>query len=469
LPPDIWDRTPPEAQAFILAMLAEVAALRAEVAELKARLDQNSSNSHKPPSSDPPSVTKPVKPPTGRKRGGQPGHDGHSRKMLPPERVHHRVDHHPSDCRNCGDSLSDSPVVGHPTLHQVCEIPAIDVTVTEHRRQRRRCQRCGTVTVADLPVSVAGSCFGPNLEALIAGLIGRYRLSRREALQFITDLTGLDVSLGTVVAICNRVSDSLAPTVDRIAETVRVSAVAYVDETGFKEAGQRRWLWVAVTDHGTLFRLHKNRSQNARRELLGAHVPGAKVVSDRAKAYDDIPLADRGLCHAHLKRDFEALKGRSEATTEIAVGLRREQRRLLVLHRQIRDGTIAQPARRNKIRMLKARFGALLGRGLELPDPKLHTLCTELGKFWPALFTCLDHPAVEPTNNRAERALRPAVIWRKTCFGTASEAGNVFVERLLTVAATCRQHASNLFSFIASTHAAARQGLTPPSLLPALS
>jgi hypothetical protein len=150
-------------------------------------------------------------------------------------------------------------------------------------------------------------------------------------------------------------------------------------------------LWAAVTDHGTLFRLHKERSQDARRELIGAHVPGAKVVSDRAKAYEDIPLTDRGLCHAHLKRDFEGLKGRNEATTEMADRFRKEQRRLLRLHRAIRDGTVDDRQRRNRTRMIKARFGALLRRGQELPDAKLQTLCRELDRLcvgakirWPA-------------------------------------------------------------------------------------
>jgi transposase len=269
LPPEIWDRVLPEAQALILVMQAEIAALRAEVADLKSRLDKNSSNSHKPPSSDSPSFQRPSKKKTGRKRGGQPGHPGYFRALLPPERVDHSFDYFPDACRDCGDSLDGAPIADAPLRHQICEIPPVAVTVTEHRLHRCLCRRCGVVTIAEAPTGVMASCFGPNLEGLVGTLVGRYRLSRRNAQQLIHDITDVRVSLGTVVAICHRVATALVAPFEAIAQAIRQSPYAHVDETGFKESGQRRTLWVASTKGLSYFRILGSRSRDDRRRLLG--------------------------------------------------------------------------------------------------------------------------------------------------------------------------------------------------------
>jgi len=469
LPPEIWATVPPAAQALILALLVKVArvdALEAEVKDLKARLDKNSSNSHKPPSSDPPSFKRPSKPKSGRKRGGQPGHPGHFRALLPPERVDEPVDYFPAACRDCGDSLAGAPIAGAPFRHQVCEIPPIAVTVIEHRLHRRQCPCCGAVTTAEAPSGVLTSCFGPNLEGLIGTLVGRYRLSRRNAQQLIHDLTDVRVSLGTVVAIGHRVAAALTAPVEAIARAVRQSPYAHVDETGFKEAGQRRYLWVASTKGLSYFRILGSRSRDDRRKLLGDLVPGQKLITDRLATYLDVPDGDWAVCHAHLKRDFKALKGRNQAADEFADAAIAEQRRLFTLHREIRAGTVTPKAADQRRRMLKARFGRLLIRGLDTPDAKVRSLSKSLDGIWPALFTCLDHSHVDPTNNEAERDLRPGVIWRKTSFGTASAKGNTFAERLLTVSATCRKQGRNVFEYVTEACRAARHGLTPPALLP---
>lgn len=230
-------------------------------------------------------------------------------------------------------------------------------------------------------------------------------------------MTDVRVSLGTIVATCHRVSDALKAPVEQIATAVRQSAVAYVDETGFKEAGQRRYVWAATTKAGTYYRIMANRSQAARRELLGDHQPGQKRVTDWFSGYHDIPVADRALCHAHLKRDLEGLKGRNQAATAFAERMQREQRRLFDLHRA---GAVTESEAKRRSRMLKARFGRLLNAGTILPDANVQRFCGEFDRFWPSVFACLDHPEIDPTNNAAERALRPAVIWRKTSFVTTA-------------------------------------------------
>jgi transposase len=126
-----------------------------------------------------------------------------------------------------------------------------------------------------------------------------------------------------------------------------------------------------------------------------------------------------------------------------------------------------RPALQRRLSPLQARLGRLLRRGQVSPDRKAAALCRELSKWWPALWTFARVEGVEPTNNGAERALRPAVLWRKGSFGSASEAGSRFAERLLTVVATCRQQGREVLDFLVAVGTAALQGTAAPSLLPA--
>lgn len=443
-----------------------IAELSARLKELESRLNRDSDNSHQPSSTDKPWKKRyPKKAKSARKPGGQPGHPGHARTPLPPEQVDEVVDVRPATCGHCGEALATPTVVGEPWRHQVTERAGLRMTITEYRLWHGGCKACGRTTRAAWPTGMPRSNFGPKLEALVAMLIGRYRLSRREVRHLLRDMSGLVISVGAVAAICRRVSQALAVPFAEVEAEVQASVQQHLDETGFRERGQRRWLWVAVAPGATLFRILHHRSQAARIELAGAHRPGSVVISDRYSGYNDLPVEDRAVCHAHLLRDFKALVARGGDAAQWGQKALAEQRRLFDLHHGQRRGEIDAAEARRRLRPIKARLGKLFWAGMFSPDKRLRGFCTELQRLWSALFTFVERPEIDGTNNAAERALRPAVIWRKTCMGTASQAGNVFAERMLTVIATCQQRGRHLLDYLTAVCQAVAAGSLPPSLL----
>jgi transposase len=479
LPPELWATVPapepaplPDELATLrlenAALRAQNAALQERIRELEARLGQNSSNSSRPPSTDP-SQTPPRQkaPVTGRKRGGQPGHRGAYRALLPVDQVDEVVVIVPEVCRHCRQPLPEA--AGHRRSrvwrHQVVELLPLAVRVTEYQMGVRRCVACGRRTRAALPLGVARRPFGARLTAVIALLSGRYRLSRREVQQLLQDLWAVRVSLGAVVRQEQAQSTALAPIVEEARAAVQEAAVVNMDETGWRQELRRAWLWTAVTADLTVFCVDRSRGGVAIEALLGARFVGI-VGSDRWSAYSRFPAERRALCWAHLKRDFRALVDRRGEAAAIGHWGLAEMERLFVLWHRFRAGEYDRKELQRRLIPLQARLGRLLRRGQESPDRKAAGLCRELRKWWPALWTFARVEGVEPTNNVSERALRPAVLWRKSSFGADSAAGSRFVEQLLTAVATCRQQGRSLLDFLVAVGEAALQGTAAPSLLP---
>jgi transposase len=458
-----------EANALLRLLWAELVRLRARVQELEARLKQDSSNSSRPPSADPPSApARPPRPLRGRRRGAQPGHEAHQRLAVPPERVDVVVEHWPERCGRCQAPLEADPalVVAAPVRHQVTELPPVRAEVTEHRLQRVRCPSCGGETRAGLPPEVPRGAFGPRLQAAVALLSGRYRLSRREVAEVAEDLLGAPLAVGSVDVLCQATAQALAAPVAELAAAVRQADAVHADETGWRQAGQRQWLWVVVASLMTVFTLAASRGSGVIKGLLGADF-GGRVTSDRWSAYTWLPPEQRQVCWAHLVRDFRALLDwgpKARAFAEAALELTAQ-----VFGAWDRER--AEPTGRQRLRLemqpLQDEFRALLEAGRQHPTAKVAGLSQQLLKLWPALWTFVTVPGVEPTNNAAERALRPAVLWRKGSFGTQSDDGNHFVARLLSVAATCKQQRRPLLEYLTAVCIAAQHGQPIPSLLPA--
>jgi transposase len=350
----------------------------------------------------------------------------------------------------------------------VVELLPLAVRVTEYQMAVRRCLACGQRTRADLPAGVPRRPFGPRLTAVIALLSGRYRLSRREVRQMLQDLWAVRVSLGAVVHHEQAQSAALAPVVEEARAAVQQAAMVNMDETGWREEQHRAWLWTAVTAALTVFLIHRSRGGVVVEALLGADFAGV-VGSDRWSAYSRFPAERRALCHAHLKRDFQALVDRGGEAEPIGRWGLAEIARLFALWHRFRAGEYDRKELQRRLIPLQARLGRLLRRGQENADHKAAGLCRELTKWWPALWTFARVEGVEPTNNVAERALRPAVLWRKGSFGSHSEAGSRFAERLLTVAVSCRQQGRQLLDFLVAASEAVLRGSLLPSLLPARS
>ena len=251
MPAEVWATFPLAAQAVIVALAQRVRVLEAQVQTLTVRLGQNSTNSSRPPSSDPPSTPRrPAAGPRGRRPGGQPGHVGQFRALAPPERVDAVVDHWPTQCTGCAVALSRDGSGGGGGAdyvpHQVTDLPVVRATVTEHRLHRVACATCGATNRATLPPEVPTGAFGPRLQATVALLSGRYRLSRREVADVCGTLLDAPVCVGSVDRLCQATSDAVAGPVAQVPATLPVAPVANADETSWRQAGQVRWLWTVV-------------------------------------------------------------------------------------------------------------------------------------------------------------------------------------------------------------------------------
>lgn len=455
--------------AIIEAQAQELLVLRAQVAELTARLGQNSSNSSRPPSSDRPGRRPPTPPPppSGRRPGGQPGHPGHWRVLRPADTVDQIVVCLPERCQGCGAALATQPGAADPAdeRRQVVDLPVVAATVTEYQLAARSCAACGVVTRATVPAGVGAAEFGPQVTAVVALLTGRYRLSKREAAQCLADLFEVEVSVGAVSALEQTMSAALAPVVAEAQTTVQQAAVVNMDETGWREGCRRAWVWTVVTAALTVFHIDPSRGGQVARQLLGAAWRGV-VGTDRGTMYSWLPAEQRQVCWAHLKRDFQKL-------VDWGPGARPTGQRLLTIEAQVfavwhrfSAGEIDRSTLLRLLAPLQVEMAQVLEEAIVGPDAKAAGVCWELRKVWPALWTFATVAGVEPTNNAAERALRPAVLWRKGSFGTHSAAGSRFVERMLTVTASCRQQGRPVLDLLRAALCAAQSGITPPSLRP---
>ena len=460
-----WARTPAAVQELVLSLVARVQALEAEIAKLREQVHRNSRNSSKPPSSDGPDMSpQPGRQGKGeRKRGGQPGHKGTTRKLVPVEQVKAVHDVKPDTCRHCGHALQGEDP--EPHRHQVTEIPPVVAEVTEHRLHTLGCPACGTETRAEFPMGVAQGAFGPRLQAMVALLSGRYHLSKRETGEIMRDFFRAEVSLGSVPALEQRTSAAVAEPVAQAREYVQTQPVVHADETGWREGVQRAWLWVAATTQVTAFLIRAHRSGEVARELLGETFAGI-VVTDRWSAYNWLPVHLRQLCWAHLLRDFQAFVERSGESQRIGKAILVQAELMFTGWHQVRAGTLSRAAFQEQMQAVAQKVGQLLRQGAACEHDKTAGTCRDILKREAALWTFVRIAGIEPTNNPGERQIRPGVLWRNTSFGTQSDAGSRFVERIMTVVATLRQQQRNVLDYLTEACEAANWGKPAPTLLP---
>jgi transposase len=465
-----WDQTPPAVRSVLLALqqqvrlmgirftaydkqladlreqVATVDDLKAEIAELRERLGQNSTNSSKPPSSDPPSYkSPPERESKGRKRGGQPGHQGSTRKLLPAEEVDHVVELKPANCGSCGHRLRGADV--QPKRHQVSEVPPVRVEVTEYRRHALRCPSCGVTTRAEWPAEMARGAIGPRAQAIVGYLTGRLGASHRDVVEAMAVLYRLKLSTGSISTIQRQVSEGLRAPVDAARDFIRQQKAQHVDETGWRECGQLKWLWVNATADVTAFEVLSGRGAAEARQMINTNATGI-ITTDRYWSYNWLPSRRRQVCWAHLSRDFQAMMDRGGESAIIGGALHQQVKRLFKLWHQVRDGDLSRARLEALMRPVRQKVKQLLQAGITSEHKKTRRTCANILKVELSLWTFVRVEGVEPTNNAAERALRRAVLWRRKSFGTQSESGSWFVGRILTAVVTLRQQGRDVLEYL---------------------
>jgi transposase len=481
-----WDKTPESVKQLAQSLIGRIEqlegkyeTLKAENQLLKEQVKQTSQNSSKPPSQDNSKGFKAKEKQQGKKKpGGQPGHMGHERALYPVEQCQSVEEHYPDRCIACGEALMGND--SDPYRIQVVEIPVVEPHVSEHRFHSLQCQRCGGLTRAWDEAIINGSGYGERVAAHVGVLSGQYRQSHRMVQELLGELFGVKLSLGSVNRLRQEISQAVAPVVSQAHQYVKVQGYANVDETSFAQGngdgnnpdGRKGWLWVMVTPLVSYFAVFLGRSQAMCQHLLGEF--NGIVSSDRFSAYSGLNLEQRQVCWAHLKRDFTRIAERSGVAGELGRALLAQQKLLFEQWHRVRDGTLCRGEFITVATSIQQQVHTLLeqGAGYDITDAQKTPLaktvrtCQQLLKVESALWTFVTTDGIEPTNNAAERALRPAVLWRKNSFGSQSEAGSLFVSRMLTVVTTLRSQNRPVVNYLVEACRATRQGQLAPSLLP---
>lgn len=453
-----------ELHARIELLSQQVTALEKKIASLST----NSTNSSKPPSSDGPGVEKPKKTKSSRPQGGQKGHKGHKRELRPLEEMDHIHDHYPAACEKCAAPLDPEicKEISSPLRHQTFELPEVKPIMTEHRCHELTCL-CGHKTRAVLPPEVAPTQFGPRVHGAIGYLSSVHRIGRRGIVEIMNTLFGLDLCVGTVCNCIDRLSPELEPVAEEVRESLINAPNLNIDETGWKCKGERRYLWVFVSHLAVYFTIAASRGSKVLKSVLGETFKWV-ITSDDHSAYSKYHKNGlRQLCWSHLIRKFKGLKdSRSSPDAYLfAKNMLKEVGHLFACWHAFRDGHITRRQLQDATVLTRARMKRYCLKYQTSPDAAVRSRAKRTLRNWDHLFTFLMYEGVEPTNNPAELALRPAVQWRKLCFGNQSESGERFTERILTVTRTCQLRGKNPFHFLSELMSAAFNGTTRPSLV----
>jgi len=456
-----------------------------QIADLERQLalwKRNSTNSSKPPSSD--GLAGEQRPrgrrhKSRRKPGGQPGHPGHHRRLVPTAEVSAVEVLLPKHCQHCGRSLPQKPTQvtteGEARRHQITEVPPVKAHITEYQFPNVVCGGCGQATRAPLPEEIAGH-LGPQLTALIAYWTVVCRLPRRLVEAMLADVLGIEISLGSTQKAWEEVSQAVEQPVGQLQEQLPHQAVLNVDETGWRTNGAKRWIWALVAQQFVFYVLASTRGAEVLVSLLGAVFHGI-LCSDRWVVYLSYHSGRMQLCWAHLKRNILGIAdyARSPSARQFcrdALAIVARLFRLWYRFRgDLRDrrGNPLPLDRRQLLQKsipLQKKLFTLAEAHRGDADREVRNLATALFIHFERLFTFLEEEGVEPTNNAAEQVLRTAVQWRKISFGNRSHNGEIATARLLTVTQTCKKQQRHVLGYLTDAVRCHRRNTAPPSLLP---
>lgn len=448
-----------------------IKALWGIIQQLNERLKTNSKNSSLSPSKDKSSKNKSnVKRTEERrknpkKQGGQPGHQKHERVLLPLDKVNHIVPCNPNNACVCGGQVTlDAEIYRR---HQQYEFPIIRPIVTEYQIYSGSCNQCHKKQIGTLPADISWSMLGPRATAMKANLSGTYRVSKQNIVNLYQDIFDFKLSIGMVCKAEKTVSCAIAAPVNQAKFFVRSADQVSVhsDETGFKETGKGMWAWVAISCLVAVFMIRGGRNKKIARELLGKNFKGI-LCSDRYSAYLWVSNENRQICWAHLERDFRKISERTGSSSVIGTDLLVQTSNLFHFWHHFKDGHIDRETLKKKTKPIKIFIEGLLRQGMRSKNKKTSGTCQNILSYGPALWRFLETDGVEPTNNLAERLIRTIAIWRKTSFGTQSKAGSLYMERIMTVVATCKLQKRNILDYLTCAVKSYLEKSSFPSLLP---
>lgn len=423
---------------------------KTEITDLKEKLNVNPNNSSAPPSS-----TKPFKreektsnPWRNKKPGAVIGHTGHGRQLLPLEQVDEIIPCYPqATCAKCHAAVK---TLSTYSRKQVCDLPKGKLHVKEYQLHHGRCTACKKRCSSELPEGVPKSLLGHFALARISLITGKYHLSKRLTAQLLQDLFGLKLSIGTVSNAEAKVTEALAQSMEEIKKEVQAADRLHADETSFFNQHKLNWLWVATCETATLFKLFLKRDAESAKKLIGESYQGV-VCTDRYSSYHWLKDEQHQYCWAHIIRDFRKISERENPKEAFIGGVLLSQAESIIGYwnklNENRDEKF-NIMYRVFLKEYPGRLQTTLQKGIALTGTKTAKFCHYFLKHWDCLWHFLVKPNVDATNNSAERALRPAVIWRKICYSVQSARGVLFVERIFSVVETCRQRNVSALNFL---------------------
>lgn len=425
------------------------------ILQLEERLNKNSNNSSKPPSSDRKanSESKSLKLKVHRR--------GYNRQRIPPEKIDKIVDCQLDLCPDCGsDELQNED---NPEVLQQVELPEIKAWITEFRCQKYKCRCCGNRSMANLPNGIPNSSFGPKLMVLIAHLTGVLHLSKRDAIQLLKDLYNVDICEGSIINVEERIANAIKDIYERIHQFVTKSHFCkHFDETSWRNAGKNHFVWVASTQHATCFKIDPSRSRYAFENFVGK-LGAAPVVTDRYAVYNKVSKIHQ-YCLAHLIRDFKKFAERKNLDGEIGGDIEKLLRNVCRVHRRYKRGEISIRSRNIQIGHSRKKLEESLIDGMASGSTDFGDFCQNILDKFENLWMFTKSGDIDPTNNLAERDLRSLVLWRKKSYGTRSERGKRFAERISSVAGTIKRKGLNAIHFFEEAVSAFYRGEQAPYL-----
>lgn len=450
-------KTLEESHAIIAALVQLVRELSSRIEELEERLALDSGNSSKPPSQDDlwQRTERKKKVPSGRSQGAQPGHAKHQRALLPEQEVDRIERFFPQGRCRCGGEVVMETEAQH--RHQVFDLPEVRYTVTEYQTYAGRCCRCHARRTAALPKEAPTGQMGAGLISWIALLAGQYHVTNRQVQSLLLQQWGLSFSLGAINQAQKPVSGWLQPLYEQIGDAVRQAPVAHADETTHYRCGECYWLWSLGSTVAVYFLTHYSRGKSAANELL-KNFAGI-LVSDRHAGYNDYPAERRQLCWAHIIRNMERIAGRRGAAGELGQHLARLARLTVHIEHRWRQSGYTSPLQQHRLHRLQSRFREELERGArEHEKSRTGNQCQRLLGEQAMLWTFLMYPGLPLTNNAAERALRPYVIWRKISFFSQSYRGDQFRPLILSITETCKRLGVSAYPILRQACAQGQRG-----------